>query len=179
MYVFGTEGIGKEELDKAIGIIRGVIEDLELTIGVCNGNELKGEDLPLIEELIADCITRFPAAIKLEDYLDCAMEAVLMLHKLGKYRCVDETLMYGIVAVIDSNKYRPVEEKRLGGFGMDEGITALFELNENIIRHEIGHMLGLAHHQGCVMGHSGVIYEFCDECHDNIKAIWGLYSKGA
>ena len=135
-----------------------------------NGNASKGEDIPLIESLIASHTS--------ENLIDCdgALEELRRHWSEG-------ILRYGLIVLVNPETYEfknePLKlEKAIYGWTDNQGLCVLRRFDiQNAVRHEFGHMLGLAtmnHHPGCAMDWHCTEHEFCAKCVKDITEIWEL-----
>lgn len=167
-YVYRTEGVKPDDVEKTIGIIGNVIKDFKLPLTVLNGNLAKKEDSIIIQSLIAST-----AQQNLIDF-DGAEAELERLRNSG-------LLPYGLIVLVAPKRYKfknphGCKEPAIYGCGTPEGLIVLRRFDIEIaVRHEFGHMIGLGHHHPCcVMDWGCSIHKFCEECRKEIKEIWEL-----
>ncbi|HLC30732.1 MAG TPA: hypothetical protein VJM51_08130 [Dehalococcoidia bacterium] len=139
-------------------------------MNVIDGNLLCSEDLPDIEALLRASI------IGNENKTDDERfeENLYKTRAKGK-------LPYGVVVLIDKDKHEfydsPAQSDRaIYGIGVAAGLVILRHTHKESVRHECGHMVGLAHHDpkkpGCIMNWECSTTVFCDECKRKIEKMW-------
>src|SRR2546428_1084487 len=135
VYVYATNGVGLSNLVKTIGTIENVVNEFNLPLRILNGNASKGEDIPLIESLIASHTS--------ENLIDCdgALEELRRHWSEG-------ILRYGLIVLVNPETYEfknePLKlEKAIYGWTDNQGLCVLRRFDiQNAVRHEFGHMLG-------------------------------------
>jgi hypothetical protein len=140
--------------------IHSVLTEFQLPVQV---EIAKGHECELIERLLTDCGN--------ESTIDCCK----FLEKLNEKRPGDPFLQAGLVIAFDGSKRNlwdgpdKPEEPPDWGWTAEDGLI-LLRLNpgqplRNLVRHEMGHLLGVdKHHSGCVMDWSCANEHFCSEC---------------
>jgi hypothetical protein len=143
VYVYGTEEVEQENIEKTIMAISEVIKEFNLPLQSLNGNATKSEDVPIVKNLITNNTQQ-----NLIDFDSLVSE-------LERHR--DNGLLpYGLIVLVNPEKYKfkkPPESKEpaIYGCASPEGIIVLRKFDiKNAVRHEFGHMIGLGgeHHQG-------------------------------
>ena len=167
-YVYATKEVELSNIEKTIGTIDSVIAEFNLPLKIHNGNANLPEDALLIETLIASNAQ--------ENLLD----GDSALEKLCRY-WNEGVLRYGLIVLVNEKyrlKYKPSEAKPIYGWTDYRGLSILRRFDiENAVRHEFGHMIGLAtldHHPGCAMAYDCDVYDFCENCRREISEIWEL-----
>lgn len=167
VYVYATEGVELNNVEKTKGIINNVIEEFNLPLQILNGNANKSEDTPLVENLITSNTQ--------ENLIDCKS----IMGELRRY-WNESLLRYGLIVLVNPRRYEfkktSDHEPAIYGWADNQGLVVLrgFDI-ENAVRHEFGHMVGLGfHHQGCAMDWNCSVHEFCEKCREDIEKIWGL-----
>jgi hypothetical protein len=172
VYVYATEGVELSNVEKTIDIINDVINEFDLPLQTVNGNATKSEDIPLVENLITSNTE--------EKSIDCKS----ILEELRRH-WNEDVLRYGLIVLVNPKRYQfksePSDpEPACYGWTDYEGFSVLRRFDiQNAVRHEFGHMVGLAtieHHSGCVMDWSCPIQNFCENCVKDINEIWELTS---
>lgn len=110
------------------------------------------------------------------------------LSDLNEKRDASQKFAQALVVIIDKNKYKPLEnwekDKGIYGKGHDDGLVFLRYTCEEAVRHEIGHMFGLGHHDErnpnptCIMNWECPSTQFCGVCKDELEDIWEEELKG-
>ena len=166
-YVYGTNGVESSSVEKTIDTVSEVVNEFNLPLKILNGNALMSDDTLLVENLVARHAQ--------SSLIDCAS----ILTELRRYWNKD-VLRYGLVVLISPDRYQfknePSDpEPAIYGWTSNQGLSILrcFDI-KNAVRHEFGHMVGLAfHHQGCAMDWSCSVQTFCENCLKDISEIWG------
>jgi hypothetical protein len=168
VYVYATEGVELNNVEKTKDIINDVIEEFNLPLQILNGNADRSEDTHLVENLIT--------GNSQENLLD----GEGILKELRRY-WNEGVLRYGLIVLVNPGRYefrkKPSDnEPAIYGWAHSQGLVVLrgFDI-QNAVRHEFGHMVGLGfHHQGCVMDWNCSVHKFCEKCRKDIEEIWDL-----
>jgi hypothetical protein len=168
VYVFATDGVGLNDLEATIAIIKQVIDEFNLPLQTWNGNADKSEDVPLVESLITS------------NTVDSLIDSKSIMEEL---RCYwnESVLHYGLIVLVNPERHRfrnePSDpEPAKYGWSDYEGLSVLrcFDI-KNAVRHEFGHMVGLgSHHQDSAMDWHCTIHDFCSDCRTIINELWEL-----
>ena len=169
-YVYGTEGVGLSSIEMTIDTVKELVSEFNLPLKILNGNTTNGEDTRMVESLITE--NTEGALIVCERILD----------ELLRY-WNEGVLHYGLIALVNPKTYRfknrPADpEPSEHGWSDPQGLSVLRRFDiKNAVRHEFGHMVGLAtmeHHPGCAMDWSCSVHEFCENCRRDINEIWEI-----
>jgi hypothetical protein len=138
-----------------------------------NGNATKCEDIPLIENLTTSNTE--------EKSIDCER----ILEELCRY-WNERVLRYGLIVLVNPKRYdfkneSSDPESACYGWTDYQGLSVLRRFDiQNVVRHEFGHMVGLAfHHSDCAMNWNCSIHKFCENCVKHINEIWELSETSA
>ncbi len=106
-------------------------------------------------------------------------------NNLNECREQNYDLQAALIVPFDGEQYRLYDYDRSNrphetpewGWTEEDGVVLLrlvpSQLHDktlaNLVRHEMGHLLGVKHHSGCVMEWACCEYHFCDECRNTIQ----------
>lgn len=168
--VFAADAEVSNQQPDVVEYLQELLREFSIPLDVTDGNSEYSEDLPEIEALLRASIKGNENKIDYERFEQ----------KLRKTR--DEgKLPYGMVILIDKDKhefYDPPEQgdQAIYGIGVPDGLVILRYTHKESVRHEFGHMLGLAHHHpkkpGCIMNWECSTAVFCDVCKRQIEEMW-------
>ena len=143
------------------GGVDSILAEFQLPLQIEMANQ---HTLDLIERLLTECS------------LDTAINCWRFLETLNQKRPVEPSLQAGLVIVFDGNQwklrdespYRPQEPPEWG-WTFDDGLILLRLVRgqrlRNLVRHEMGHLLGIGqHHSHCVMAWECTHERFCGKC---------------
>lgn len=169
VYVYATKSVESSNVDKTVEVINDLIREFNLPLHAVNGNATKSEDTSLVEDLIIKNTKH--------NLINCKS----VLEEL-KSSWNNDVFRYGLVVLVHPQRYQfrnePSDpEPAKYGWSDDEGLSLLRRYDdENAVRHEFGHMVGLAkieHHSSCAMDYLCSTYEFCENCRQDINERWG------
>lgn len=168
IYVFGIPVVKSRELEQVVHIVREIIADFSLPLEVKTGSDNKKIDSYVLKELIQKCVSD-------ERYIDFdLLESIL-----GKVRRSKKVLRYGIIIIVDDEKYEfkmslGERERPVYGSGSSEGLVIIRRRYiRQSTKHEFGHMIGLdEHHSNCVMDYDCTHETFCTSCKNKVERIW-------
>lgn len=132
------------------------------------------------EKEIRDIISKCPREGTIDDN-----KAVRLLNEVRK---TSQRLMQAFVIIVDEKEYEPFynwwdKYKGIYGVGDDSGLVFLRVTHKEAVRHEIGHMFGLEHHEkgsnpNCIMNWECPTTQFCNTCKSELEDIWEEELKG-
>jgi predicted Zn-dependent protease len=100
--------------------------------------------------------------------------------ELAKVRESD-SLPYGLVFLVGKTNVDKIEtfnsdQPGIFGVGDFDGYVILRCTHQEAVRHELGHMLGLNHHDPykpeCIMNYKCPVPDFCIECKNITASLW-------
>ena len=168
IYVYGLSGVSKKDIENAINLAKEALEELGLPLVVMSGNKHRKGDLPIIEKLLRESL-REGGCIDYDLFKD----------KIYELKEEEDKLPYGIIILVDDYYefcHKPNErEQPVYGYGTCDGIAIIRKSYiPTVTKHEIGHIVGLNHHNNCVMSYVPSSKHFCEKCKEKIKEIWEL-----
>lgn len=162
LYVYGLSGISNEDIKRAIKIVGVVIEEFNLQLTIDNGNVVKQDDIPLIDKLLKNCL-----------YKDRKIDTQCFELGLDKLRIEDDILTYGILVLVDDTRYEFKDPEMIYEFGISDCVSIIRKRwIEKATKHEFGHVIGLGHHNGCIMEYVCKTRYFCDDFKRSIAKIF-------
>ena len=160
--VYGLSGVSNNEKDKVIEIITEVINEFVLPFSIKKGDINKNDD---IEQLLQQCSNNAEIDFnKLED-------------ELNRKRREVSFLPFGVVIIVnDAHSFKEFSHDMDPAFYACASYEGLMVIKSKYIdkatKHEFGHMIGLDHHENCIMEYSCNHNEFCENCRSEIKNHW-------
>lgn len=168
LYVFGTEGVGTDDVKRTVNLVSNIVREFGLPLQVFNGHTSRTKDASQVMTLIAKHTTTQ------QNVIDC--DGILAELSKGSYKT---SIPYGIVVLANPDKYqfkkKPGQQTSNYGEGCPQGLVILRRYDlENAVKHEIGHMIGLNHHLNCVMDSYCLTSHYCEQCKKKIRTLWSL-----
>lgn len=163
IFVFGLSNISDYEIDYTIDVIIKVVQEFNLPLSIKSGNNHKKEDFKIIVDLVKEC-----------SYKKGVIDFDLLEEKLFNLRNTQGILPYGIILLVDDLEYEFKTPEAVYGCGSTEGLIVIRKkhIKKPVVMHEFGHMIGLNHHNNCVMNYYCSYDQFCTNCKEEIKKLW-------
>lgn len=165
IFVYGLSNIRDNQINKSVNIVREVISKYFLPLEVLNGNNNNKHGYKILKTLVNKYIND-----------NNEIEFNKLEKKLYKIRNDEKKLIDGIILLVDHSILSIKTKGSEYGQGSPGGLIIIRDIynNKSTVVHEFGHMIGIGdHHSNCVMSYTGSDEEFCRECQDKIKRIWG------